>query len=140
MRKYLLIAPLVFIAGCSDKEQAVSGRWYTLTQIDNGAKIFNNNCASCHGNSAQGTTPNWKQPLIDGTYPAPPLDGSAHAWHHPLKILQRTVKNGGIPLGGTMPPFKDKLSDEEINSVVAFFQSKWSNEIYEAWIKRGGLK
>ncbi len=140
MKKYLLVALLVFLAGCSDKEQPVSGRWYTSTQIVNGAEIFKNNCASCHGDNAQGTTTNWRQTLADGSYPPPPLNGSAHAWHHPLKMLQRTVRDGGISLGGTMLPFKDKLNDEEIISVIAYFQSKWSNDIYKAWVERGGLK
>lgn len=140
MRKYLLLVLLTFIVGCSDNEKPINGRWYTPSQIENGAEIFNNNCASCHGNNAQGITPDWRKRLANGTYPAPPLNGSAHAWHHPLKSLNRTVQNGGMPLGGTMPAFKDKLNDKEIISVIAFFQSKWSNEIYEAWLKRGGLK
>lgn len=140
MRKYLLVILPALIAGCADKEQSVSGRWYTTTQIVNGAEIFKNNCASCHGDNAQGIVPDWRQTLPDGSYPPPPLNGSAHAWHHSLKTLQRTIWNGGIPLGGTMPPFKDKLNNEEINSVIAFFQSKWSSEIYKAWIERGGLK
>ena len=140
MRKYLLIALLIFISSCSDKKQSAGARWYTPVQMESGAKIFNDHCASCHGDSAQGTAPDWREPLADGTYPPPPLNGSAHTWHHSLKILQRTIQNGGIPLGGSMPPFKDKLSPEEIDSVIAFLQSKWSDEIYKTWIKRGGLK
>ncbi len=27
-----------------------------------------------------------------------------------------------------MPPFKDKLSDEEIGAVIAYFKSLWSQE------------
>jgi mono/diheme cytochrome c family protein len=140
MTKYLLVLLSALLAGCSDKEQSVSGRWYTATQIDNGAETFKNNCASCHGDNAQGIVPDWRKPLPDGSYPPPPLNGSAHAWHHPLKTLQRTIRNGGIPLGGKMPPFKDKLNSEEINSVIAFFQNKWSSEKYNAWLKRSGLE
>ncbi len=28
----------------------------------------------------------------------------------------------------TMPPFKDRLSDEEIEAVIAYFKSLWSEE------------
>lgn len=140
MKKYLLVVLLVFITGCSDKEQSVAGRWYTSSQIVSGAEIFKKNCASCHGDNAQGIVPDWKKTLADGSYPAPPLNGSAHAWHHDLNVLQRTIRNGGIPLGGTMPPFKDTLNDEEINSVIAFFQSKWNDKIYKIWIERNGLR
>ncbi|WP_246540041.1 c-type cytochrome [sulfur-oxidizing endosymbiont of Gigantopelta aegis] len=131
LKKYTLISLLIFLSGCTDKNQIVDDRWYTYAQIDKGADIFKNNCASCHGDNAQGTTPD---------NPAPALNGTAHAWHHPLKMLRQSVRNGSIPLGGTMPPFKDKLNADEIDASIAFFQSQWKDEIYEAWIKRGALK
>lgn len=140
MRRYLLITLLAVIVGCVEKEQTIEGRWYTQEQVVNGTAIFETNCTECHGEGAQGTVADWRQKLTDGSYPPPPLNGSAHAWHHPLKALKRTIRNGGIPLGGKMPPFKDKLTDEEIDSVIAYFQSKWNNKIYSAWEERGGLK
>jgi len=30
----------------------------------------------------------------------------------------------------------EKLSDEEMIAVIAWFQSKWSDQIYAAWIQR----
>ena len=39
-----------------------------------------------------------------------------------------------------MPPFNDKLNNDEIKSVIAFFQNKWDDNIYNIWIERGGLK
>jgi len=35
-----------------------------------------------------------------------------------------------------MPAFEDKLSGTEIDSVIAWFQSKWSDDIYSTWHQR----
>lgn len=32
-----------------------------------------------------------------------------------------------------MPGFADKLSDEEMNAVIAYFQSKWPDSVYQKW-------
>ncbi|WP_019557443.1 c-type cytochrome [Thiomicrorhabdus arctica] len=142
--KALLIIPLfLLLSACSDEQTPNnnhSDRWYSNADILIGEKIFTNNCAVCHGDKAQGLTKDWKQPLTDGSYPAPPLNGSAHAWHHPMKILLRTTQNGGIPLGGTMPGFKEQLSQPEQLAAIAYFQSFWSEKTYQAWLERGGLK
>lgn len=97
-----------------------------------GKQVFENNCAACHGESGQGA-PNWQKPGPDGKYPAPPLNGTGHAWHHPMAALQQTIRNGTLRIGGSMPPWKDKLSDEEIQAVIYWFQSKWPDELYAAW-------
>jgi len=138
-RLLFLVLPLL-IVGCvgNNNETKVGGKWYTQSQVDGGRILFEKNCAKCHGKNAQGTS-NWKQILPDGSFPPPPLNGTAHAWHHSLSVLKRTINNGGIPLGGKMPAFKDKLSESEKNEVIAFFQSHWTKEIYDAWVKRGGL-
>jgi len=137
---YFLVTMMLFIVGCSENAPPVKGRWYTSSQISNGTTIFKKHCSSCHGEEAQGLTTDWRQTLSDGNYPPPPLNGTAHAWHHPFSVLKRTIQNGGIPLGGQMPPFNEKLNDDEIKSVIAFFQNKWDDKIYNAWIERGGLK
>jgi mono/diheme cytochrome c family protein len=70
------------------------------------------------------------------TLPPPPLDGSAHTWHHSIEQLARSIKQGGIQLGGVMPGFTDKLDDQQIQALIAFFQSKWPDEIYQPWHNR----
>ncbi|MBN0985909.1 cytochrome c [Amphritea sp. RP18W] len=129
----------MLLSGCSESEPTVEGRWYTQTQVNTGQQLFLDNCAECHGAVAQGTN-NWNKPEPDGSYPPPPLNGRAHAWHHPLKGLKRSVKVGGVPMGGKMPGFGDKLSDADIEAVISYFQSKWPAPIYQAWLDRGGLK
>lgn len=113
----------------------VAPRWYRSDQVARGAKLYLANCAECHGANAEGT-PNWRQPGPDGKYPPPPLNGSAHAWHHPLAMLQRTVSIGGVPLGGSMPAFGDKLNKDEIDAILAWVQSHWSDQIYAFWRER----
>jgi mono/diheme cytochrome c family protein len=131
----------VFIAiSCSSeppdqKESVTKGRWFTQKQFQLGKQVFTTNCASCHGNQAQGIVEDWKQRNPDGSFPAPPLDGSAHAWHHPLSVLVRQINEGGVKLGGTMPAFGDTLSDEEVIAAIAYFQSFWDEQTYDRWVQ-----
>ena len=98
-------------------------RWYSQQQVDSGNILFQKHCASCHGQNAE-SIPNWKQTDANGNYPPPPLNGSAHAWHHDLPLLQQTVREGGQKLGGLMPPFENVLSPQQIDMAIAYFQSK----------------
>ena len=143
--KILIVAALTSITmslvACSsddDKKvtQKVEGRWYTELQISEGKKVFATNCASCHGSEGQGLTENWKKTLPDGSYPPPPLNGSAHAWHHSKELLLRTINNGGAPIGGVMPAFKVTLTENEKEAVMAYFMSLWTDRIYGAWEQR----
>ena len=134
-RALFVLLVLMMIAGCSPDSDQVTQRWYSQHQVDDGAEIFQPYCASCHGEKAQ-SKPGWKKADEQGHYPAPPLDGTAHAWHHDLSVLRRTIEIGGIPLGGTMPGFKGQLSDVERDSVIAYFQSFWSDDIYGKWAER----
>lgn len=95
-----------------------------FSQISRGSKVFKQNCASCHGVAGEGKTP------------APALNGSAHAWHHSNAQNRSTIMNGTIHLGGSMPAWKDKLTEAEIIDVMAWFQSKWSDEIYQLWYQK----
>ena len=110
-------------------------RWFNQAVVDHGAELFQQNCAVCHGANAEGTS-DWKKTDANGNYPPPPLDGSAHAWHHSIPQLVRSIKEGGVKLGGVMPPFADKLSDQDVLAVIAYFQSKWPDEIYAGWHDR----
>ena len=150
-RLWFLSLPLVVgvLIGCGDKQAVTTGggepvppwvnaqpeRWYAQTQVHRGGDLFQTHCAECHKADASGT-PDWRTPLANGKYPPPPLNGTAHAWHHPLSVLRRTVRTGGIPLGGTMPGFADKLSAEQIDDILAWVQTHWSDEIYRIWHER----
>lgn len=114
-----------------------SGRWYSEAQVVTGAPLFQQFCAVCHGIDAA-STPHWRTPNEQGHYPPPPLNGSAHTWHHPLNQLRRTIREGGVRLGGQMPPFGNALTAEEIDAILAWIQSNWSDEIYQQWLLRNG--
>jgi len=94
-------------------------RWYDQATVDQGATLYSQNCASCHGTNAEGTA-DWKKTDANGNFPPPPLNGSAHAWHHNKELLKRTIREGGAKLGGLMPGFTDNLPDEEMNAVIAY--------------------
>jgi mono/diheme cytochrome c family protein len=146
-----LIAAIGLLSACSDVENTAtsttttvsttsateaSARWYTSEQLAQGKVIFSENCAACHGADAGGvgaSVGDWKTPDANGLYPAPPINGSAHAWHHSLKTLLRTINDGGKPLGGTMPAWQGRLTDAEQLSVVAAFQDYWPDDIYAKW-------
>jgi mono/diheme cytochrome c family protein len=113
----------------------VATRWYTPDQVRAGAALYAQHCATCHKPNAEGTA-DWKTRDANGNFPPPPLNGSAHAWHHPLDVLRSVVRRGGVPVGGTMPAFADKLSSREIDAILAWVQSHWSDRIYALWRQR----
>lgn len=110
-------------------------RWYTPQQVEQGQRLFQQHCAGCHGQQAESTA-QWKQPDANGHFPPPPLNGSAHAWHHDLPMLRKQVREGGQKLGGLMPPFAGVLNAQQIDRVIAFFQSLWAEETYQKWAER----
>ena len=111
-----------------------TGRWYSQSQVDQGRILYKQYCAACHGTEAE-ATPNWKTSDDNGNFPPPPLNGTAHAWHHPIEILAGTIEEGGVPLGGTMPAFGKALNDDQKLAIIASFQHYWSEPIYEKWLK-----
>ena len=143
--KYLVgLSTLAFLSACgngngsmpTEAEKTLDKlRWYSARQVDAGGKVFAEHCAGCHGADAAGS-PNWRETDAAGKYPPPPLNGTAHAWHHPKAVLRMTIRHGGVPLGGSMPGFVKKLDDKQIDAVIAWIQSHWSDEIYAAWAKR----
>jgi mono/diheme cytochrome c family protein len=138
---FIIFTLTVFvIVSCSSespdkKESVTKGRWFTEKQFALGKQVFTTHCGSCHGAQAEGIVEDWKKRNPDGSFPAPPLDGSAHAWHHPLSVLSRQINEGGVKLGGTMPAFGDTLSDAEVIATIAYFQSFWDEQTYERWVK-----
>jgi mono/diheme cytochrome c family protein len=134
----LAVATVLFSThGLADASHAASGgapveRWYTLEQVQRGGLVYTEHCAVCHGANAEGTE-SWRQRGADGKFPPPPINGTAHAWHHPMKMLGAQIKFGAPGGRGSMPGFADKLSDEQIIDVIAWFQDRWPDAIYASW-------
>ena len=133
MKRIILLSLL--LAGPGSAWASSDGRWYTPQQVARGEVLYRQNCAECHGQDAEATE-NWKQTDANGNYPPPPLNGTAHAWHHDMDILRRQIREGGVKLGGVMPAFKDKLSEQQIDLAIAYFQSKWPDDLYAKWAGR----
>ena len=97
-----------------------------------GRQVYLQNCAACHRPNAEGA-PNWTEPDARGNLPPPPHDDSGHTWRHGDAELADIIRNGMRDIFNktpelTMPPFKDRLTDEEIAAVIAYFKSLWSAE------------
>lgn len=123
---------LIFLMLASGLVHASQERWYKPSYVEAGKALYDNNCAACHQPAAVGTE-KWRERDANGLLPPPPLNGTAHTWHHPLSILYRQIMTGSAPGVGTMPPFKGRLSQAEALAVIAYVQSLWSDEVYDAW-------
>ncbi len=102
--------------------------------IAQGGRLYAEHCARCHGANAEGA-PGWQRRDASGMWPPPPLDGSGHAWHHDLETLKRVIREGSPDGRGNMPAWGGKLSEAEIEAVIAWFQSRWPEEIRQTWLQ-----
>ena len=109
-------------------------RWYEASFAAQGKPLYEKNCAVCHGRQGQGD-PNWRQKNADGSFKPPPLNGTAHTWHHPAGDLMATIMNGSSPGTGNMPPWRNILTPEQVASIIAYFQEFWPDEIYAEWYR-----
>ena len=146
MKPVLIIPIVLLLAACSDQPATVktSSAPAPITPaataphgldaklITRGGEIYKANCAACHGANAQGA-PNWNKKGPDGKFPPPPLDASGHGWHHPKSALVQAIKEGTLKLGGGMPAWKGTLTDEDIEAVVSWIQSRWPEDVYKSW-------
>lgn len=104
-------------------------------QVREGAILYAENCAACHGGALEGAE-NWQDHNEDGTYKPPPHDDSGHTWHHSDKVIFEYTKLGGEELFkdfpdiiSAMPAFGEDLSNAEIWSIIAFIKASWSEEM-----------
>ena len=103
-------------------------------KVRRGKIVYQTNCAICHGQNGE-SKPDWRKQGSDGKYPPPPLNGSAHTWHHSTDTLSKVIREGSPPGIGGMPAWGDKLTDEEIDDVIVWITSIWPDEIYNIWYK-----
>ncbi len=132
MKIFLLSVTLILLSACSNEDDAAN--FYESVQL--GKKIFDENCVQCHGSNGQGAVKDWTKKLASGKYPPPPLNGSAHTWHHSPQAILQSINEGSIKRGGVMPGFKDQLNAEEKRAIVNYIYNLWSPEIQRAYNKR----
>lgn len=133
MKRIMLVVAALLLAACGDSNSSAS-RQMDFTQVSEGARLYQKNCAECHGTSGQGD-PNWRERDADGMFPPPPLNGTGHTWHHPKAVLLDVINNGSPKGMGKMPAWREKLSAEEIEAIIAWFQSRWPEQVYSAWYR-----
>ncbi|MCB1335883.1 MAG: cytochrome c [Roseivivax sp.] len=105
-------------------------------RVADGRALYAEHCAACHGADLSGA-PDWQTPGADGKPGAPPHDATGHTWHHGDALLFDYVKNGGqvalrrrgVDYDSGMPGFGDALSDAQIEDILAFIRSTWTDEI-----------
>lgn len=100
-------------------------------EVATGRQIYVKHCAACHGPNAEGEDPDATGRNAQGFYPAPPHDESGHTWHHPDNQLIDIIKNGRPEEPGlfaAMPAFSHLLSEQEIEAVLTYFKSLWTEE------------
>ncbi|MFG6528856.1 MULTISPECIES: c-type cytochrome [unclassified Sulfitobacter] len=136
----LIVAAVVGITGAAavavwagGKEDAppaltVLGVPVDAEMLDQGADLYAENCASCHGADLEGQ-PDWRRRLDNGRIPAPPHDETGHTWHHADQQLFDITKNGlaSVVPGyeSDMPVFEGILSDAEITAILGYIKSTW---------------
>ncbi len=132
----LVLLPLLLAGGFyffdgPETAQAALTSPPTPAQITEGKELFNQNCASCHGEGAVGEDPRSPKGGVkdNGVYLAPALNGTGHMWHHPNSMLFNTVKHGSVARDSPMRGFEGRLTDEEIVSVIQYLKSLWPQEI-----------
>lgn len=91
--------------------------------LDRGAKVYEQNCAKCHGEQGQG---------VPGAYP--PLAGNRAVTLPVTSNLVQVVLNGGFPPATRghprpfgMPPFATTLSDADVAAVLTYVRASWNN-------------
>lgn len=150
MRYLLLLILTGLILGCDEAaspvkdavQQSLFGsnqdamviRDLDADQIKRGEAVYLANCVNCHGQNGEATA-EWRKTGADGKYPPPPLNGTAHTWHHSTDVLKKTILEGTPPEYGSMPPWKDILTEQQVDDVIVWIKSLWPDEIYDVWYK-----
>jgi mono/diheme cytochrome c family protein len=136
----LTASVLMFAGGCdrgTDSSTALqaplgSDRPLSVESVMRGARLYQEHCALCHGPEAQGH-PDWENPQVAA---APPLNGAGNEWKRKKSDLIAIIKDGAKRNNEpVMPALGGRLSDQEIEDIVAWFQALWPMDVYDRWLK-----
>jgi len=90
-----LLAPVVTFLWASEGTDGIRTELKAddLVVVQAGEKIYQAQCASCHGPNLEGQ-PDWRTRDANGFLPAPPHDATGHTWHHADDLLFEITKYG----------------------------------------------
>jgi cytochrome c oxidase cbb3-type subunit 3 len=94
---------------------AISGQEHDATLATEGATVFAENCAACHGEAGQG----------DRVQGAPVLTDAIWLYGGSREKIKETVVNARF---GVMPAWAGRLSEDEIRAVAAYVHSRGGGE------------
>jgi cytochrome c oxidase cbb3-type subunit 3 len=94
---------------------AISGQEHDATLATEGATVFAENCAACHGEAGQG----------DRAQGAPVLTDAIWLYGGSREKIKETVVNARF---GVMPAWAGRLSEDEIRAVAAYVHSRGGGE------------
>lgn len=135
LQKCALLLFLLLLGGCGGGAASDMAE-FDPNQLATGKRVYDVNCAACHGETGEGQ-PNWKIPA-NGVFPAPPHNSSGHTWHHPDQQLLEVIANGGGMPNSAMPAYGEILTGEERAAVLEYIKTFWGKQerTYQAQMTR----
>ena len=112
----LLTCPYLSVAPANPTTYAVSPVRYTTRAIAEGAAIYTDHCAQCHGGRGHGDGP------LAASLTNKPADLVLHAMHHSVGDMFWWIAHG-IP-GTAMPAFAPRISDASIWTLTQFLRAQ----------------
>ena len=106
--KIHILSALLLALVASGSAQVPDSQAAKPDQVQGGAVLFSNNCARCHGAN------------LEGTKKAPSLAEIRTKKHWTDERITNRILNGE----GKMPPFRDSLSGEQIQQLIAFLRAE----------------
>ena len=98
---------------------------FTPASVAKGAAIFEESCQSCHGERGVGERPEDMYAKDEFGFVAPPLDDSAHGWHHSDQGIVKSILDGS-ERNERMIAWRDMLSHTDAENLVAYIKSLWN--------------
>ena len=115
--------------------EAANKVWDLKDLVAHGQKVFDSNCAACHGANGTGNT----------AIGAPPLAGDKVVLgpeKHQIDVVLNGQTNGVVqkaPTGGKMPSWA-QLSDADIASVITYTRNSWGNKAEQNVVQPAAVK
>jgi mono/diheme cytochrome c family protein len=88
--------------------------------VERGATLYQTSCQACHGGATGGK-------LKDIP---PPHNANGHTWDHADQWLTGAILNGITfsQEAQKMPAFKDMLTEEDVQAILAYIKTWWTEE------------